>query len=196
MAIKRTEHGMYKTRLYKIWVNMKSRCNNPNATHYYRYGGRGIKVCEEWSNSFVSFMEWAYNSGYNDNLKIDRIDFNGNYEPSNCRWVTHKKQMNNTSQNVFVTINGETKTLREWSKETGIDERLLGYRFRRGYKGKELLSKKPLNRHKKTTINGITKTLLEWSKETGIKDKTLYARFNKGWRGEKLIRPIMKNQHC
>lgn len=82
-------------RLYRIWKNMKRRCNNPNRSNYNRYGGRGIKVCQEWQEDFQAFYDWAMANGYQEDLEIDRIDNDGNYEPSNCRWVTHKENCNN-----------------------------------------------------------------------------------------------------
>lgn len=82
-------------RLHKILIGMKQRCNNKNDKDYYRYGGRGIKVCEEWNSSTESFVEWALNNGYSDNLSIDRIDVNGDYTPSNCKWATSTEQVRN-----------------------------------------------------------------------------------------------------
>lgn len=93
---------------------MKQRCCGYNAKSYKHYGGRGITVCEEWRNSFEAFYEWAMANGYSDSLTLDRIDVNGNYEPSNCRWATMKEQNNNKRNNRNITYKGETHTLAQW----------------------------------------------------------------------------------
>lgn len=109
-------HGMKNTRLYYIWIGMKERCTNPKNKRYNRYGGRGIKICEEWKNDFIAFYKWAKDNGYKDELTIDRINVDGNYEPNNCRWASWKEQANNTSNNLVYELNGETHTLAEWSE--------------------------------------------------------------------------------
>lgn len=90
-----SRHGQFGTRLYGIWCGMKTRCYNPNHEAYEDYGGRGIAICDEWRNNFQKFHEWAINSGYSDELTIDRIDVDGNYQPSNCKWATMSEQRRN-----------------------------------------------------------------------------------------------------
>lgn len=93
-------NGLWNTRIYNIWRNMKGRCYNPKSyKNYKHYGGRGIKVCDEWLNDFKSFYNWSITHGYRDDLTIDRIDVNGNYEPSNCRWITMQEQNRNKRSN-------------------------------------------------------------------------------------------------
>lgn len=107
------------TRLYRIWTDLRNRCNNPNNKSYKYYGGRGISVCSEWDD-YITFKLWALRNGYNDSLTIDRIDNNGDYSPLNCRWVTRYEQMRNTRSNVLITIDNKTKTIMEWCRELGI----------------------------------------------------------------------------
>lgn len=94
LSQQRRTHGRSHTRLYNIWMGMRRRCTEPRFQMYRYYGGRGIRVCEAW-NSASAFLDWALANGYRDDLQIDRIDTNGNYEPSNCRWVTPKENANN-----------------------------------------------------------------------------------------------------
>ena len=126
-------HGLRRTRLYGIWNGILQRCFNPNRQKYKNYGGRGITVCDEWRNSFKAFYDWAMANGYRDDLTIDRIDVNGNYEPSNCRWVDAKLQAYNKTTSKYITYKGETKTLAEWAKEKNIKTPTLHLRL---YKSK------------------------------------------------------------
>lgn len=126
-------HGMTDTSIYAVWCTMKARCNNPNSLKYHLYGGRGISVCDEWQHNFQTFYDWAMANGYKDGLSIDRINVNGNYEPSNCRWATVKEQANNRRTNTFVSFKGETHTVSEWSEILGISRIALYHRLERGW---------------------------------------------------------------
>ena len=119
------KHGCTETRLYRIWRNMKTRCNCVTDSHYPRWGGRGIKVCSGWNNSFIEFQKWALANGYQDNLTIDRIDNNKGYCPENCRWTTLKEQSRNTRNNHYLTFNGETHCINEWAEITGLSRDLI-----------------------------------------------------------------------
>lgn len=144
----RTKHGESGTRLYNIWKDMRRRCNNPNRKDFHNYGGKGTIVCDEWQESYVIFRDWAKNNGYEEDLSIDRIDSNGNYEPTNCRWITMAEQAKNTKQNIFIEINGETKILSDWCKQLGFNARTVMWRYETGIRGKELFAPK------KTTMEG------------------------------------------
>lgn len=133
-------HRKSGTRLYRTWRDMRNRCSNPNNVHYGRYGGRGVKVCDEWQRSFDSFHAWAIANGYSDNLTIDRIEVNGDYEPTNCRWITMSQQQFNKSNMRFVTINGETKTIAQWAACTGLKYDTIWKRVKRGKTGSDVIA--------------------------------------------------------
>lgn len=119
--------------LYGLWKNMIGRCENPNHPKYYRYGKRNISVCKEW-HDFWNFVKWSDSvGGRPDGYTIDRINNNGNYEPSNCRWATSKEQSINKSSNLLIKYNGETKTLKEWSDVLNISWDVLHNRLRKGW---------------------------------------------------------------
>lgn len=116
---------------------MKRRCYSKSDNSYNNYGARGIKVCDEWLNDYATFRKWALDNGYDEtksrkDQSLDRIDVNGNYEPSNCRWITAKEQGNNTRVNHRVTYKGETHTLSEWGDKLGISPDLIGQRIKKG----------------------------------------------------------------
>lgn len=112
-------HGLTNSRLYSIWSNIKARCNNPKNYEFKYYGGKGVCICQEWTD-FSAFYEWAINHGYNDKLTIKRDNVNGNYCPENCKWILPDKQYLNRTDSHFVTAFGKTQTIKEWSDETGI----------------------------------------------------------------------------
>ncbi len=123
------KHGGRSTRLYHIWAMIKQRTSNPNHTAYNNYGGRGIQICDEWRNDFPAFRTWAISAGYTDQLSIDRIDNDGNYEPSNCRWVDTREQNRNQRQNIILEFNGKTQLMIDWARELGITEQALHRRI-------------------------------------------------------------------
>lgn len=125
----RKTHGEARSRLYVIWTGIKQRCTNPNNIEFPRYGGRGITVCDEWSNSFEAFRDWALANGYSDELSIDRKENNGPYSPENCRWATPVEQSNNTRKNRNLTYNGETHSVSEWARILGVNQSTLNMRL-------------------------------------------------------------------
>lgn len=129
-----TKHGGKKERLYGVWRGMIDRCYNPQSRFYFRYGGRGIKICDEWLNSYANFREWANNNGYDPTIPkgqctIERVDNDKGYEPDNCIWTSLKRQCNNRSNNHTITYNGVTHTVTEWSDITGIRKDTLRRRI-------------------------------------------------------------------
>jgi hypothetical protein len=114
------QHGLSGTRLFRLWWGMKRRCNDPKEQNYKYYGGRGIAVCDEWDD-YKAFHDWAYENNYEDSLSIDRIDCDGNYTPDNCRWVELSAQAGNKRNNAFVAFCGETHTIAEWSRISGLN---------------------------------------------------------------------------
>lgn len=132
-------HGKCETKLYKSWAHMKERCLNPNCKSYKNYGARGITICEDWLE-FENFNQWAINNGYKKGLTIDRIDNNGDYKPSNCRWVNRKKQNNNRRDNVILEFNGKKKTLAQWAEELNINYSTLHSRIYTGWSVEKALT--------------------------------------------------------
>lgn len=136
---RRTKHSLSGTKLYMIWKAMKQRCSNLNNKDYPNYGGRGIKVCDEWRNSFESFYSWAMSNGYSEELSIDRIDVNGNYEPNNCRWANATMQQNNKRNNRILEYKGETHTIAEWSRILHISRDVINKRIAKGDSIEEII---------------------------------------------------------
>ena len=132
LSEKNKKHGMTSTKLYGVWNSIKTRCTNTNSKSYKDYGARGIRICEEWKES-SNFFEWALANGYKNGLEIDRIDVNGNYEPSNCRWVAREQNSNNKRNNKYIEYNGETKTLAEWSRYFDVNYKNLSRNLIKGY---------------------------------------------------------------
>lgn len=120
-GINLTKHHRHKeshSRLHNIWIGIKKRCNDMNDD---RYGGRGIKVCEEWTKSYESFRDWALNNGYSDNLTIERVDNDKGYYPENCSWIPQSEQAMNRRSTVWIEWDGKRKSIKQWSDYLGIN---------------------------------------------------------------------------
>lgn len=127
MAASKYPQELYESPFYRIWANMKARCNYSNSKSYKHYGGRGIKVCKRW-DKFSNFYEDMF-SNYQNGLSLDRIDVNGDYTPKNCRWATKEEQMNNMNTNVIIEINNKKQTLSQWIKEVGLKSSTVRQRY-------------------------------------------------------------------
>lgn len=128
-------------RLYNIFSGMKERCYNPKHPRYKNYGGKGVKICDEWLFDYMKFYNWAVENGYGEKLTIDRKDNSGDYSPFNCRWVPAEKQSGNRSTCVMISFKGESHCIAEWARITGIKESTLGARIRNGWPLEKALKK-------------------------------------------------------
>ena len=162
--INHNTNGDSQTRLYEVYKKMIERTTNCNNKKYKYYGDRGIKVCNEWLNNYQAFKKWAYENGYNENAPkgqytLDRIDVDGNYEPSNCRFISIKEQQYNKRNNHFLELKGERMTLTEWALKLNINVKTLEKRTRMGWDDERVLTT-PVNsnyRKKGKYNNGNTK---------------------------------------
>ena len=135
-----TKHGMSRTRLNKIYRNMKTRCNNPNATGHEYYHDKGITVCQEWEESFESFVEWSMNNGYAPGLTLDRKDNSKGYSPGNCRWVTYKVQSRNTSHVHWINYHGTLMPLVDVAHELGVNPTTFRYHLSKGRSEEDIIN--------------------------------------------------------
>lgn len=181
-----TTHGLANHHLYGVWCGMKSRCNNINHFAYQYYGARGISVCDRWIYSFENFLSDMGDRPTPEHT-LERKDSNGNYEPSNCIWATPVVQANNKRNNRFITIDGKTMTIAQWSHESGlVTESGIRSRFRRGVRGTDLLKADP--KCFSLIFNGEKKTLAQWAEYAGIKKGTLANRlYVYGWSLERAL---------
>jgi hypothetical protein len=181
-------HGMKGTPEYSAWGAMKGRCSNPKYDNYHNYGGRGITVCEEWSNSFTQFFKDL--GPRPEGCSLDRIDVDGNYEPGNVRWGTEEEQCNNRTNAQMITHNSKTQTIAQWARETGLSTGLLYSRLYRGWPPEMILDPfisnerthvKLSRRARLVTHNGKTQTISAWAKERGMAYSCLLYRLDNGW---------------
>ena len=142
MSERNKTHGLSKTRLYRIWCGMKSRCYNSNDTTYKNYGGREIEICDEWlgENGFITFYNWAMQNGYADNLTIERNNHEGNYEPDNCRWIPIEDQAKNTRRIRLVRIGNDVKSLSEWCRVLNVSMSTVYKRLNKGWSAEKALT--------------------------------------------------------
>lgn len=183
-------HGESNTDLYYVWQEMIKRCTKKYSKGYENYGGRGIKVFEEWMNSYVSFRDWARSSGYKKGLSIERIDNDGNYEPSNCKWAERPEQNRNTRRNKMIAAWGEVKCLFDWAKDERCKVSAFGLRGRYdsgNWRSMEKMISTPPNEGRKfqgrmIKAFGETKNLKSWVEDERcvVKLDALRDRINAG----------------
>lgn len=176
-------------KLYRVLASMKNRCYNKNEPGYKNYGGRGIKVCDEWRNSYEAFESWALSHGYAEGLSIERIDVNGNYCPENCKWATQLEQCNNMRRNIRVTYLGKTQTLAQWAKELGkLYESLRDSYYRGTFPPTEENAHR--RRNKLIEYQGKCLTAVQWAKELGIPYENIKHKIKRG-----TFPPTEENAH-
>ena len=161
-------------RLYNIYKGMVHRCTHEKTAQYEDYGGRGITVCNEWLVNYDNFADWAYANGYEDNLTIDRIDNNGNYEPNNCKWSTRKEQNRNKRNNFMITYRRETKCLRTWCEELNLPYDQMRNRIvNLGWNPERAFEER---------IHYFEESIMHEAKAHGLEPRLVYDRINKlGW---------------
>lgn len=189
-------HGLSKTRLYRVFKSMKDRCFNKNNAYYKNYGGRGITICREWLDDFAAFYNWALCNGYDENAPkgectIDRINNNGNYEPSNCRWVNNKVQQSNKRSNKKYKYKNKLMTQNEIAKDLNISpatliNRINKYGFDKAISYK--YNEKPNTKY--ITYKNKTMNLKDWAIVLEIPYTRLSKRISEGWEIEKAFCPI------
>lgn len=170
------KHGLSSHRICSIWEKMIYRCENSKSSNFKHYGGKGIKVCEEW-HDLRKFYEWAINNGYKDNLEIDRIDNSKDYCPENCRWASSIIQANNKDSIPKYTYQGETHGISEWARILNISRGLLKDRITKLHWDIERAFTTPPRKCQPIEYNGEVHTWQEWSDITGISKDTLQGRY-------------------
>lgn len=186
------KHGLSNTRIYGIWNGVIDRCTNVKSKDYENYGGRGITVAEEWL-TFDGFYNDMY-KGYKENLTIDRIDVNGNYEPGNCRWITIQEQAGNRRNTIYLEYLGRRMKPRDWSRVTGLKESTIKNRINAKLPVHEILNPRLKRNPILISYNGKTLSPKHWSEITGISGATILSRYHRGWSPEKILtKPVKKS---
>ena len=148
---KEIKHGLIKHPLYRVWADIKTRCYNEKCQSYIHYGGRGIKMCDDWVDNFESFYDWSIENGWRKGLQIDRYPNNdGDYEPTNCRYATTRENMSNRRCTAYAEVDGIRKTSAEWAEITGGNKKVITNRIILGYTGYEaVFGRKRSNKYNK-----------------------------------------------
>jgi len=179
---------MSRENRYKVWWQMVQRCTNPDHPAYHRYGGRGITVCPAW----LDFDTYYADTGEppEPGMTLDRIDNDGPYSPSNCRWATRQEQAANRGEFChFLTFNGKTQTASEWARELGLNVTTVIWRVKKGWPVDRILTvdSESYKEGKMLTVCGITKPLKQWAEETGLSRGTIQQRLRRGWSPERAV---------
>jgi hypothetical protein len=182
------KHGMSHSPEYKIWDAMIQRCSNPKNAHYADYGGRGIVVCGAWKEFVVFYRDMG--SRPSSRHTLDRENNDGNYEPSNCRWITQKEQLSNTRRNLNFTYRGETKTLKQWSENLGFNYHNVKYRIHNGMLFEVAIVLDAMTKDSLLTLHGATKSVIEWCRDHLVTFVSFRHRLNNGWTFEEALTPI------
>ena len=179
-----------RNRILQARRDIIARCYNSNNKYWHRYGGRGIKICDEWLNDREAFYKWSLEHGYKKGLEIDRIDNDGDYTPDNCRWADRKTNVNNRYNTPMISIRGETKCLTDWCREYGRDRRIVYNRiFYWGWTPEDAVLTETVHREpsKLYTIDGETHTAYGWAKLKGISTNKVLSRIRHGYSIEEAL---------
>jgi hypothetical protein len=182
------KHGLHGVPEYWVWHRAKDRCKNPNNPKFKHYGGRGIKMCQEWRDSFAAFIA-SMGRRPAGRYTLDRIDNNGDYEPGNCRWATYAAQNRNNRRTRLLTFQGKTHCITDWADILGMSRATLYGRIYRGWSTEKALTA-PLHSRRQSrllTFQGETRSLTSWAKKLKINITTLLGRLSHGWSVERTL---------
>lgn len=183
------------TAIYSRWQAMKKRCYQVGTDGYENYGGRGIKVCDEWKDNPVAFYKWAIESGFSEELTLDRIDVNGDYCPENCRWATMTQQARNRRNNRIVEYNGRKMTCAEYLETTGASRGAICWRLNEGDMSESEALSRPIRKIKKGIDVGFN--LSEECRKRGLNLSTVWTRINRsGWSVEDALETPKNGMYC